>query len=175
MKLKLTLAVAALATGLLPAAAYADSVTFNLTNPNGTASYLGGSVTYIATVSAPASNSAPVFLNAESDNFTGPGTIDPSDFYNNYPLSLAPGASFSGNLFVLTVTPYLPVGTFLGSFTLQGGANGGAQNTLGTVNFSLTTYVPEPSSIVLLLTGIAGLAMTLFWGKFKGNLRGWAR
>ena len=176
MKLNITLAVAALVTiGLSSAAAYADSLTFTLTNPNGFASYLGGSVTYDATVSAPGSNSAPVFLNGDSDNFTGPGTVNDSDFINNFPLSLAPGKSFTGDLFVLTVAPHLPIGTFVGTFTLEGGPNSGSNNTLGTVNFSLTTYTPEPSSILLLLTGMAALAMTLFRARFKGNSRGWAR
>lgn len=176
MKLKMTLVVAALVTlGLSSPAAYADSLTFTLTNSNGTASYLGGSATYDATVSAAAGNSAPVFLNGDSFNFTGPATVNDSDFFVNFPLSLAPGASFTGPLFVLTVAPQLPVGTFVGTFTLLGGANSSAFSSLGTVNFSLTTYVPEPSGIMLLLTGLAGLGTALLWGKFKGNVRGWAR
>src|ERR1700712_1713226 len=56
MKLKMTLAVAALLTiGLSSAAAYADTVTFALTNPNGFVPHTGGSLTYDATVFAPAS------------------------------------------------------------------------------------------------------------------------
>jgi hypothetical protein len=167
MKLKMTLAVAALLTiGLPSAAAYADSLTFTLTNPNGSASVTGGSLAYDATVSAPASNSGAVFLNGDSFNITAPITLDDTDFFANFPLSLAPGTSFTGDLFVLTVPPNSPFGTFLGTFTLLGGANGNASDPLGTVNFSLVT-TPEPSSIMLLLTGLGGFACA----GFKGNLR----
>jgi hypothetical protein len=171
MKLKLTLAVAALLTiGLSSAAAYADTITFTLTDPTGYVVHTGGSLTFDATVSAPASNGAPVFLNGDSFNVTAPITLDDSDFFSDFPLSLAPGTSFTGDLFVLTVPPNSPFGTFLGTFTLEGGANGNADSTLGTVSFDLIT-TPEPSSIVLSLTGMAGLA----WAGFKKTLRNWVR
>jgi hypothetical protein len=112
MKFKMTLAVAALLTiGLSSAAAYADTVTFTLTNPNGFVPHTGGSLTYDATVSAPASNGAAVFLNGDSFNVTAPITLDDTDFFTNFPLSLAPGTSFTGDLFVLTVPPGSPFGT----------------------------------------------------------------
>ena len=176
MQLNIKLAVTALLTiGLSSAAAYADTITFTLTNPNQLGSYLGGSRTYDARVSAPATNTAAVFLNGDSFNVTAPITLDDSDFFSEFPLSLAPGASFTGDLFVLTAPPNSPVETFLGSFTLLGGADGNATATLGTVNFSLNVVTPEPSGIRLLLTGMAALAMTLLCGRFKGTPRGWAR
>jgi hypothetical protein len=176
MKLTTRLAVVAMVVmGLWPAAVYADTVTFTLTNASQSVYYLGGgSVTYDATVSAPSTNSAAVYLNGESHNFSGPGNLDDSDF-NNFPLSLTPNTSFTGDLFVLTIPANSRGGTYLGSFTLQGGADSAATNTLGTVNFSLTVTTPEPSSVVLLLAGMAGLAMVFVLTRFKGHAGGWAR
>jgi hypothetical protein len=173
MKLKMTLAVVALLTiGLSSAAAYADSVTFTLTNPNAeVAQSTGGSVTYDATVAAPASNGAAVFLNGDAFNVTAPVSLNDNDFFADFPLSLAPGTSFTGDLFVLTMPAGAPLGSYLGTFTLLGGADGGASDVLGTVDFNLTS-TPEPSSILLLMTGMAGLG----WAGVKRSLRrGWAR
>jgi hypothetical protein len=171
MKFKMTLAVAALLmAGLSSAAAYADTLTFTLTNPNGgVLADVGGTLTFDATVTASSTNTGSIFLGGDSFNVTAPVTLDDTDFFNNFPLSLAPGASFTGELFTLTVPAGMPVGSdFLGTFTLFDGAN----NSLGTVDFSVTAATPEPSSIVLLLTGMAG---TLLWAGSKGKLNGWVR
>ena len=173
MKLKLRLAVAALLTiGLSSAVTYADTITVTLMSP-GYIGVGGGSVTFNATVSAPTSNLAPVFLNGDNFNISGPFTINDSDFLANFPVDLAPGGSFTGPLFVVTGLPGTPFGTYLGDFELLGGANGNVYTVLNpgnSANFSLIT-TPEPSSIVLLLTGMAGLARA----RFKGSLRGWVR
>ena len=97
MKLKMKLAAAALlALGLASGAAFADTISFSLTNSNSVIPSSGGSATYDATVSAPGSNGAAVFLNVDSFSVTGPITLNDSDFLSDFPLSLAPGTSFSG-------------------------------------------------------------------------------
>ena len=173
MKFKTNLAVAALlAIGFSSAAAYADTMTFTLTDPNQSVSVnaLPATVTYEATVSAPLTNSGDVFLNGDSFNVAAPITLDDSDFLGGFPLSLAPGDSFTGDLFVLTVPVGTHLGTYLGTFTIQGGADSSASGTLGTVDFSLQV-TPEPESVVLLLTVIAGF----LWSVYQGKRRGWAR
>jgi hypothetical protein len=171
MRFKMMLAVATLLTICLSsAAAYANNiVTLTLTNPTATVWAVGGggTLTFTATVSAPASNTGLVFLNGDSFNVPGPISLDDNDFYNNFPLDLAPGTSFTGDLFQLTVPAHLSRGSYVGDFTLQGGADGGASASLATVAFTVNA-VPEPSSVMLLLSGVAGLG----WFGFKRNLRG---
>jgi hypothetical protein len=177
MRLKMTLAVAALLTiGLSSAAAYADTVNFTLVSPAATAMESGntlvpGTFTFEATVTAPSSNSGAVFLNGDSFNVTAPITLDDSDFFANFPLSLAPGASFTGDLFVLTVPPGTLAAAYTGTFTLFGGANANANDPLGTVTFSVAP-TPEPSSVVLLMTSLGALAL---WVGYKRNLLGSVR
>ena len=146
MKRKLTLvAMTVLLTiGLSSAAAYADTITITLNDPityvSGTA---GGTVTYNLTVSAPGSNGADVFLNGASFNLASPLTLDSTDFFSNAPFFLDPGTSATFDAFTVMVPPGATPGNYLGSFTIQGGADGGANNDLGTVNFT-TEVTPEP-------------------------------
>jgi hypothetical protein len=120
----------------------------------------GSTVTYAATVTAPSTNSENIFLNGESFNVPAPLTLIGTPFFVNFPLFLTPGQSFTGDLFDLIVPVDTASGNYLGSFTLQGGANGGSSDTLGTVNFTtdVTAATPEPSTFALLGTGILGLA-----------------
>jgi len=141
--------------------AKADSVTLTLTQATEYVSaQTGGTVTFDATVSAPAGNSADIYLNGDSFDLSAPLTLDDTDFFLNFPLDLAPGDSFTGDLFTVTVPAGVAVEDYLGSFTLQGGADANASKNLATVSFDVVA-TPEPSSMLLLITGLIVVAFTL--------------
>jgi len=163
MKNKLTLAVmtALLTIGLSAALAHADTVTFTLTNPTQNISgQTGGTLTYEVTATASASNGGAVFLNGDSFNVGAPLTVDDSDFFANAPFFLTPGASSIFDMFAVTVPAGTLPGDYSGFFTVLGGVDGNASDTLGTVNF-VTVVTPEPGSFILLGTGLAGVLTTL--------------
>jgi len=117
----------------------------------------GGVFTFAATVT----NNEPftVFLNGDSPTVDAGLTLDDSLFLNNWPLSLASGDTYTGELFTVTAPAWgLGPNFYTGSFTLQGGVDGNAADNLATVNFNIQV-TPEPSSFLLFGGGVLTLGV----------------
>ncbi len=152
------------ATLLLSSRTFADTINLSLSAPvqSGTA---GSTVSFDATVSAPGKNSGTIFMNGDSFNVPSPLVMDDSGFFDNFfPLSLDPGDSFTDELFSIVLPSDLAAGMYTGSFTIVGGADMFAQDTLGTVDWEVDvaptpSAVPEPGSLMLLVSGLPGVAV----------------
>jgi hypothetical protein len=81
-------------------------------------------------------------------------------------LFLAPGDSFTGELFDIDIPSYASLGDYPdGYFEIDGGADGNASNFLASVNFDVSV-TPEPGGAILLLIGFSGL-----WVVFRRKQR----
>ena len=118
------------------AAAKADSISFTIA-PAVQVVEVGDQVGFTATIT----NMDPtdtVYLNGDSWT-SGPLVVDDSPFFNNFPWYLTPGQSVTAE------------------FTLLGGDSMSSMDDLASANFNVSA-VPEPSSVALLMIGLAGLA-----------------
>jgi hypothetical protein len=106
------------------------------------------------------------YLNGDSFSLTAGASLDDSGFFNNAPLSLYPaGTSGDIDLFNVTTPAYNPGGTaadntYIGSFEILGGPTPDSSDVLATVDFNIQV-TPEPTSFLLLATGLAGLLATV--------------
>lgn len=153
-KLARALSVLVFALILPASSALADTLNLSLASPI----QIGlpdDTLSFDATVFAPSSNGGTLYLNSDSFSLSALGTIvDDSGFLLNFPLSLDPGDSFSGELFTVTLASNLPPGFYSGFFEILGGSDPSALNTIATVDFTIDQPVPELSSWLLLVTGV---------------------
>jgi hypothetical protein len=154
-----------------PSAANAQSLDVTLSEPTVTVTQGTTAVDFYATITNP-SATAPVYLNGDSaTTSTSFLTVDDTPFFNNAPLSLAPGQS-SGllELFAVDLAANTPQGLYSGNvFSILGGADGNAVDDVGDVRFSVNVTAStvaqapeiEPTlaigSLMLLAGGIAVL------------------
>jgi PEP-CTERM motif len=144
---------------LLSVSAFADSITITLANPVQSTS-APNTVSFTATVNAPNTNSADIYLNGDSFNVDAPLTVDDTGFFS-FPLSLSPGASYTGVLFTVDVPNATALGPYFGYFQILGGSDGSQLNPISNVaDFEVDVRgatVPEPGTMLLL--GSGGLAL----------------
>ena len=156
-KLVLTLSLFVLTAALLlslPAAA--DSINITLASPFQVGAF-GSTVSFTATVSAPSTNAAAVFLNSDSYSVDAPLSVDDTGFLVNFPLIMNPGDTVTGVLFTVWVPPAIPIGSYYGYFQILGVSDGSELNAISNVAQFEIYAVPEPGSLLLLGTG--GLAL----------------
>lgn len=143
----------------VPTRASADSVTLTISSVSGTP---GSTVTVDGTITNNSSDT--VYLNSESYTLASGSFIngDPTDFFLNAPVSLAPDTS-SGliALFAFEIEPGTAAGSYSGNFLdIVGGGPSDLTDVLTSSGYSVTVLsstVPEPGALILLSAGLLGL------------------
>ena len=150
--------LAVLGFAVFPSPAHAGAVTLTLTGGTGSP---GNTITIEGTITNDTSDT--VYLNGESFNLGSASFLngDNTDFFLNSPFSLEPGES-SGlfALFTFDIAPGTLGGDYAGNFIdIIGGTTSGDYTDVLTssafaVNVNGVVPAPEPSSLILLLSGM---------------------
>lgn len=112
----------------------------------------GGTVTFSGILQN--TGSTDVYINGDiNPGITPLFSVDDTKFIFNAPASLAPGDFWSGDLFDVRVAVNASPGNLIGEFTVLGGNDGGALDSIGTQSFTVSlpfASVPEPRGTALL-------------------------
>ena len=156
--LKLTLfAITAALLTVRPA--LADTVTYSILTTNPTVAP-DGTVTFNGSISAPNSNSGSIYLIDDSYTADSPLIVDDTDFLLDAPSYLAPGESYLGPLFDVTLPSGTKAALYGGHFDLILGIDDISNTVTDRATFQISetppvNAIPEPSSWLLLATGMA--------------------
>lgn len=155
--------------GLLLTGPNAKATTLSLTI---TQAFQAGSdgelLTFDATVTDTAATGT-VYLNSDSTTLSGPLLLDDSPFFNNFPLSMNPGDSFTGELFTVSIPLGTPQGLYPGTFEILGGGPSDFNDVIASANFNVFV-TPEPANAVLLLSGLLMIGLVGFREVFHRQL-----
>ena len=139
-------------------AARADAIlTFT---PSTLSTAAGGTVEFDGTLTN--TGTYDLYLNSDAVSPLSPGlTADDSPFIFDGPTFLSAGDSYTGAFIDVTADAATPSGSYSGTYTIQGGADGDSFDDIVTENFTLDvgSPVPEPNPFLLLATGLAFIAV----------------
>jgi hypothetical protein len=140
---------------LLPATAKADPILlFNLVDVQ--SGVPGQTLTFQGLLTN--AGSMPLFINGFSFSLPGGLALDDSLFFT-LPEMLTAGQSIAQGVFSVLIGTLTPLGDYLGSFTILGGASNISTSRLATQDFRVSV-IPEPATLLLLGTALTGaLAM----------------
>src|SRR5579862_2765415 len=133
-------------------------------NPAGQTGEPGDAVTYNATLTN--NGTTTVFLNGIGfNNLQNLIVPDDSLFFDDWPISLAPGDSITADLFQVALDPSVAYGDYAGSVTISGGADGFASDPVASSDFQVSVGACTVSGTVTLqdyaAAAVAGTPVTM--------------
>ena len=117
-----------------------------------------------------------VFLNGAGGDLSSTElTLDLTNFFTFVPFSLLDGQSYTGDIFSVAISNVALSGDYLGSFSIQGGADAFTYDIVSSQSFHVgvadATTVPEPSAAVPLGIVVVIVAVRRFWMHPQGAAR----
>lgn len=147
-KLVLSLMMVVLTVAIASVPASADSITLNLTD-SVAFGHGGETLSFYATLLAPAGNLNPIFLNGDNTNITGPLMLDDTPFFFNFNPVFNPGDHQTALLFTVFIPTGTATGAYTGDFQILGGLDGNAFDNISN-DATFLIDVPEPNGLLLM-------------------------